>query len=407
MRRLLLPIVFAVVACRGRDASAAPPRRAARDTTADSTRDTTRRDSTRRDPSPDSGRVTRHPMPDSGIVRGLYVNRWASQRASRLHALITIADSTEINALVIDLKDEFGLNFQSTDKGVERNAGNAGHIHQLSALLDTLHAHHIVAIARLVVFKDSVAARLNPQHVIRQPDGKPWRDKKGLTWVDPYDRLIWEYNIKVAEELGRAGFDEIQFDYIRFPEPFKSLPAQQFRDAKGVSKPKALADFLHAACPRIRATGARCTADIFGLVASLPAALEVGQQWSALAPMTDVLLPMVYPSHYPAGAFGAPHPNAAPYLVVHSALTQAHRQDARLGIENAFHVRPWLQAFTLGAPHYGPKEIEEQKRAVYDAGYDSWVLWQPGSEYEHYLPALDAKTEPRRKPFPAETTGRD
>jgi hypothetical protein len=129
---------------------------------------------------------------DSQIVRALYVNRWASQSPKRMRDLIAIADSTEINAFVIDMKDEFGLNFESPDTIVKRNAGKAGRIPHLRELLDTLHAHHILAIARLVTFKDSVAARNNPQHVIRKPDGTPWHDKKGLTWVDPYDHAIWE-----------------------------------------------------------------------------------------------------------------------------------------------------------------------------------------------------------------------
>ncbi len=273
-------------------------------------------------------RPPRKPLADTGIVRALYVNRWASQSAKKMRALIAIADKTEINALVIDMKDEFGLNFESRDTIVSRNAGRAGRLKELVPLLDTLKAHHILAIARVVVFKDSVAARVNPQHVIRKPDGTPWHDKKGLTWVDPYDPSIREYNIRVAEELARLGFDEIQFDYIRFPEPYASLPPQVFKDANGVAKPKALADFFRAACPRIHAAGARCTADIFGMVTSIGGALEVGQQWSELAPVTDVLLPMVYPSHYPHGSFGIAHPNSEPYLVVdqrdHGRASQGH-----------------------------------------------------------------------------------
>ena len=123
-------------------------------------------------------------MADTGIVRALYVNRWALQSAKKMRALIAIADKTEINALVIDMKDEFGLNFESRDTIVSRNAGGApAACKKLVPLLDTLKAHRILAIARVVVFKDSVAARVNPQHVIRKPDGTPWHDKKGLTWV--------------------------------------------------------------------------------------------------------------------------------------------------------------------------------------------------------------------------------
>ncbi|HET7563410.1 MAG TPA: putative glycoside hydrolase [Gemmatimonadaceae bacterium] len=338
-----------------------------------------------------------HRMADPGIVRGLYVNRWAAQSPKRMRELIAIADSTEINALVIDMKDEFGLNFEPTDPLVARNAGNAGHVANLRALIDTLKAHNIMPIARLVTFKDSVTARANPEHTIRTADGSEWKDKKGLTWVNPYDKDVWEYNIRVAEEVARLGFAEIQFDYIRFPEPYKSLPPQVFPGQDGVPKAVALANFFKAACPRIHALGARCTADIFGLVTSIRGALEVGQQWETLSQVTDVLLPMVYPSHYPSGAFGLSHPDSEPYKVIDAAISSARERDTKLGIDDAGHVRPWLQAFTLGSPRYGPAELSEEKRAVYDAGYDGWVMWNPGSEYEIYRPALERETVSRRK----------
>jgi hypothetical protein len=386
-------MILLAAACR-RDASAMP-----RDTLRDSAhtvKHDTLRDSTHAAPKA----AARAAPPDTGIVRALYVNRWASQSEKKMRGLIAIADSTEINGLVIDMKDEFGLNFDSKDTSVSRYAGHGGRAKHLAALLDTLKAHHILAIARVVVFKDSVTARLAPQHVIRKPDGTPWHDKKGLAWVDPYDHEIWEYNTRVAEELARMGFDEIQFDYIRFPEPYASLPPQVFKDANGVPKPKALAAFLKSACTRIHAQGARCTADIFGMVTSIGGALEVGQQWSELAPEADVLLPMVYPSHYPHGSFGVAHPNAAPYLIVDSAISSAHRKNIKLGIASPIHVRAWLQAFTLGAPHYGAAEIAEQKKGVYSAGYDSWVMWSPGSEYQAFVPALEKSTVSRKKAFP-------
>ncbi|HEU5478578.1 MAG TPA: putative glycoside hydrolase [Candidatus Tumulicola sp.] len=338
-------------------------------------------------------------LDDTTIVRALYVNRWASQSPRRMRQLIALADSTEINALVIDMKDEFGINYESTDPVVERNAGHGGRIPHLAELLDTLRAHRIRPIARLVVFKDSVAARVNPDHVIHQPNGQPWRDKKGLTWVDPYDTTIWDYDIRVAEEMAQLGFAEVQFDYIRFPEPYPSLPPQVFRDANGLTKPQALARFLEAACPRVRKAGALCTADIFGLVTTVPGALEVGQQWEPLSPRLDVLLPMVYPSLYPHGAFGLALPNANPYQVIYDATSRAHERDLKLQIASSAHVRPWLQAFTLGKPRYGAHELEEEKRAVYDAGYDSWTLWNPGSLYEAFVPALEKTTVSRKKPF--------
>ncbi len=331
------------------------------------------------------------------VVRALYVNRFAAQSATKMRRLIQMADETEINALVIDMKDEFGLNYKPANAEWGKNAGTAGVVRNLPALLDTLRAHKILPIARLVVFKDSVTARLNPGHTIRQQDGSVWRDKKGLAWVNPYDRKIWEYNIGVAEELAKMGFSEIQFDYIRFPEPYKSLPPQVFPGHSGESKPDALAAFLKQANARMDKVGARTTADIFGLVTTVGGPLEIGQWWEKVSPVVDVVLPMVYPSHYPRGDLGLAVPNAEPYKVLNISLSRARKRDAKLGITQGEHVRPWLQAFTLGKPPYGPAEIEAQKRGTYDAGYDGWVLWSPGSKYEPFLPALEKTLVSRKK----------
>ncbi len=346
-------------------------------------------------PAPAAAPMT---VSDSLIVRGLYVNRFAAQSSKRMKQLIQIADETEINAFVIDIKDEFGLNYASADPTVSRNAGKGGVIPNLKALLDTLKAHHILAIARIVVFKDSVTARVNPEWTIRKQDNSIWRDKKGLAWVNPFYRELWDYNIKVAEEAVRLGFGEVQFDYIRFPEPYKSLPQQVFPGQGTQIKEQALAEYLKLAHARLSKLGARTTADIFGLVTTVPGALEVGQHWELLAPVTDVLLPMTYPSHYPPGSFGIAHPNAEPYKTIFIAIEKAHERNVKLGLTGE-RVRPWLQAFTLGKPPYGPDQIREQKRAVYDAGYDGWVLWHPGSKYEPFVSALEKTTVSHKKPF--------
>ena len=349
--------------------------------------------------------VPEHPTPpalDSLIkgtlpARGLYVYRFAAN-TRRLKHLIGIADSTEINALIIDMKDEFGLNYESSDPMVKKNAGTQVKAHNLRALVDTIRAHGILPVARIVVFKDSVTARNNPDHTIRKADGTAWHDKKGQTWVNPYANAIWEYNFRVAEEAIRMGFGEIQFDYIRFPEPYKSLPPQVFPEQNGRSKPQVLAEFLTAARNRFAKLGVRTTADIFGLVTTVGGTLEVGQKWEPIAQSVDVVLPMVYPSHYPPGSFQLPHPNADPYNVIHIAISRARERDEKIGITGD-HVRPWLQAFSIGMPKYGAHELEEQKRAVYDSGYDGWVLWEPGSRYDKFLPGLE-KTFVSRKKVP-------
>jgi len=348
----------------------------------------------------DSGALSPSPSaqtPPSDAVRALYVNRWASQSRKRMAKLVATADSTEINALVIDMKDEFGLNYATKNPEFAKNAGTASKISNVTALIDTLKAHKILPIARIVVFKDSVTARVHPDWTIRRGDNSIWRDKKGIAWVNPYHKELWDYNIGVAEELVKLGFGEIQFDYIRFPEPYPSLPKQVFPNSGDLSKPAALAAYLKDAKTRLNKLGVRSTADIFGLVTTVGGALEVGQDWEKISPVVDVVLPMVYPSHYPRGSLGVPYPNADPYKIIHIAISRARERDKKLGVSEAEHIRPWLQAFTLGKPPYGADQLREQKKAVYESGYDGWVMWNPGSIYDVYLPALEKTFESRKK----------
>jgi hypothetical protein len=332
----------------------------------------------------------------------LYLNRYAVLVSRKFHRLLALADSTEINALVVDMKDEEGLAYRSANPAYAAMAGGEPKVPNVRALTDSIRAHGLLPIARIVVFKDSVAARVHPEWTMRRPDGSVWRDHKGQAWVDPHNRGLWDYNIGVAEELVRLGFGEVQFDYIRFPEPYRSLPRQVFPADRGQPKPDAIAEFLRTANGRLDALGARTTADVFGLVTTVRGALEVAQDWEKLAPVTDVLLPMVYPSHYPRGSFGLARPNAEPYRVVHVAVRRARERNVALGVRGAEHVRPWLQAFSLGQPPYGAEELRQQKQAVYDAGYDGWVLWHPGSKYEPFEAGLErGPLVSRKKSAPA------
>jgi hypothetical protein len=403
MRRTLLAVCV-VTACT---ASADPPNRTpARDRTADGSVESARAipvASVGKTPATSASRIERSGQsvakskdPEPTIVRALYVNRWATQSHRRMAKLIAAADSTEINALVLDMKDEFGLNYKSQNPEFRKTAGTAA-MANIPALLDTLKKHNILPIARIVVFKDSVTARVHPEWTIRRTDGSIWRDKKGIAWVNPYHKELWDYNIGVAEELVKMGFGEVQFDYIRFPEPYPSLPKQVFPGAENVSKPEALAEYLKEAKTRLNKLGVRSTADIFGLVTTVRGALEVGQDWEKISPNVDVVLPMVYPSHYPHGELGIARPNAEPYKVIVTSISRAHERDKKLGIAEHEHVRPWLQAFTLGKPEYGAEQLEAEKKAVYDSGYDGWVMWNPGSIYDVYMPALEKTLVSRKK----------
>jgi hypothetical protein len=381
MRSFIISTLAAIVLA---GCGSTPANAAQQDRDSTSSRDTVRAD---------SAQDTTH------IVRALYINRWKAQTWTSMSHYVKIADSTEINALVIDMKDEFGLNYHTANKEFARNAGTANKIANVKGLLDSLKAHHILAIARMVVFKDSVTAREHPEWTIKTADGSSWRDKQGLTWVNPYEQALWEYNIGVAEELVKLGFGEIQFDYIRFPEPYTSLAKQVFPDSKGVEKPDVLAAFLKEARARIGALGVRTTADVFGFVTTTRGPLEVGQWWEKLAPNADVLLPMVYPSHFPRGSLGIEHPNTEPYKTIKISIDSARVRDSVLHITLPEHVRPWIQAFTLpkSKPVYGPDEIKAQKQAIYDAGYDGWTLWSAGSHYDPFIPALEKTLVSRKK----------
>lgn len=331
------------------------------------------------------------------VIRALYLNRFAPQSASKMRHLFAIADSTEINGFVIDMKDEFGLNYRSSNPQLRKNAGSShGMVGNVKRLVDSVKAHGLVPIARIVAFKDPVAAQVNPEWTIRREDSSVWLDKEGLAWVNAHHRAVWEYNLAVAEELVSLGFEEIQWDYIRFPEPYRSLPKQVFPGATK-SKPDALAAFLQLAQQRLSKLGVRNTADVFGLVTTVRGALEVGQHWEKISPHVDVILPMPYPSHYPRGAFGIARPNAEPYKVLKTALDTARVRDEKLGITKAEHVRPWIQAFSIGQPPYGAEQVKAQMEAIYDAGYDGWVLWSPGSKYDAFVPAFERELVSRKK----------
>jgi hypothetical protein len=157
-----------------------------------------------------------------------------------------------------------------------------------------------------------------------------------------------------------------------------------------------LAEFLTAARARMSKLGVKTTADIFGLVTTVGGPLEVGQLWEPIAKSVDVILPMTYPSHYPHGSFGIAHPNAEPYQVVHIAISRARERNEKIGLTGE-RVRPWVQAFSLGLPKYGPEQINEQKRAIYDSGFDGWVLWEPGSRYDPFIPAFEKTLVSRKK----------
>jgi hypothetical protein len=323
--------------------------------------------------------------PPAPPVKALYVNAWAFG-SSKLWHLVRLADSTEINAFVVDVKDDTGCLLYASEVQVARDVGATRCVRarDARARLDTLRAHAIYAIARIVVAKDPLLAEHRPQWSVKHRDGGLWRDRIGSAWVDAYNDSVWIYAAQLAEEAVRLGFDEVQFDYVRFPdEPREMMATAIFPSRRpGETQRAAVRASVAMLVQRLEPLGVPVTFDIFGLTASATGDLGIGQVWEDFITVADVVLPMVYPSHYYRGSYGYERPNANPYAIVKNALGEALAR-SRPHAKSAT-IRPFLQAFTLGRrlPRYTPHEIREQVRAAEELGITSWVLWNPRSVYQ-------------------------
>ncbi len=320
------------------------------------------------------------PMP----VRAIYVNAWAfgSQKYERLLQLV---DGTEVNSLVIDVKADTGfLTYRSeVPTAREIGANSQQRARDVRRRLAMAQARGLHTIARIVVAKDPLLATRKPEWAIRHRDGGLWRDRGGHAWVDAFQDSVWIYAAQLAEEAVVMGFAEIQYDYVRFPDepPSRRASAVFGARSQGESSRQGVAHGLGILAERTRALKVPFTIDVFGLTTTATGDLGIGQVWEDLVQVADAVLPMVYPSHYNRGEYGFAHPNSEPYGVIHRALTDATRRSARMGRPTA-EIRPYLQAFTLGAPAYGPEHVRAQIRAGEDLGVTSWVLWNPRSVYE-------------------------
>lgn len=334
---------------------------------------------------PDSIRRPAMPLvPTPTEVRGLYVNRWAA-RGDRMWELVDLARRTEVNALVIDVKDDRGLVLYRSTVPLAREIG-ADTLQPLSwrrvrAVLDSMRAGGIYPIARIVVAKDPLLANARREWAIkaRADTAKAWLDKNGRPWLDAHQHGVWQYAADLAREAVNLGFSEVQFDYVRFPDDKRLVRDAAFPLAAGRVRAQVIREELGFLKRELAPLGIPVTADVFGLTSTDTTDMGIGQKWEMFVDQVDVVLPMMYPSHYAPGTYGFGSPNAHPYGVIDHGLKDAKRRSA--GIANAARVIPWYQDFTLGAPRYGAPEVRAQMKAGYDNGIMSWVLWNPGSRY--------------------------
>ena len=349
-----------------------------------------------------ASRVT--PMRRPDVVRGLYVNRWAVLDG-RVWNLVAVARTTEVNALVIDVKDDRGYVLYPSSVPLARRIGadttNPVPMARVRALLDTMRANGIYPIARIVVAKDPLlASAVREWAVQRRSDSTAWLDKDGNPWLDPHQRGVWAYAADLAAEAVAIGFSEVQFDYVRFPDEPRILREARFPLANGRPRDRVIHEQLAYMRSRMASLHVPMAIDVFGLTTSDTSDMGIGQRWEQFADEADVVLPMTYPSHYSAGMYGLPSPNAAPYETIDRALRDAKARNAKM--IRAPDIVPWYQDFTLGEPAYGAEQIRAQMQAGYDNGIRSWILWNASSKYtvEALKPAIlaaDEEASPRHK----------
>ena len=312
-------------------------------------------------------------------VRGVYATGWMAGSTKWLDRMIQFIDRTEINSLVVDVKDDTGTLSYPSEVALARESGaSMTKIADPRALLAKLHARRIYPIARIVVFKDPLLAKYKPEWAVRDTGGGLWQDRKGLNWVDPNNRGVWDYVIAIAKEAAAMGFQEIQFDYVRFTSD-GDLKRCVYPFSDGKLKQDVIQEFLQYARAELKPYRIPVSADIFGLTTSAPDDLGIGQYFEKIAASVDVVCPMVYPSHYALGTFGLKNPDLNPYKTVYHGVSDAKKRLLKSG--EAAKLRPWLQDFSLGN-YYGREQIQAQIKAVMDAGVSEWIFWNPSCRYQ-------------------------
>lgn len=314
-------------------------------------------------------------------VKALYLTFWgASNHSPRLQKALHIIETTKINAVVVDVKNEYGSTLFLTDFQQANNYG--AHLKRtnkdIQKFMQKLKKRNIYTIARIVTFKDELQASNNYEYAIKKNDANKsvWRNHDGMAWVDPYDDRSHKYAIRMAEEAAKVGFDEINFDYVRFPAKQGLCLLEENTQANRI---KAIGRFLDQAQNKLRKYGVFISVDIYGNVCWSKDDNGIGQTIESLAKHTDYICPMLYPSGFASGSFGKEYPAKHPYIVIYRSI--ANIQD-RI---DPVRVRPWLQYFkdyTRSKVAYEKKEIQQQIQASEDANTSGWMLWSPSSKYD-------------------------
>lgn len=315
--------------------------------------------------------------------QAVYLSVYGIASATLRDAAVSLRETNRINALVIDVKGDRGMTpYRSAAReaiGAASRTGPRGPlVRDFSSMIAQLHRNGFYLIARIVVFKDDPLASAHPEWAVHDTLGHVWRDREHLQWVDPFSRAVWEHNLDVAEEAARLGFDEIQFDYVRFPDAAGlrfALPNTR------ANRTAAIVGFLQAARARLVPYNVFVAADIFGYVCWNLDDTAIGQQIETLGDSLDYISPMLYPSGFTWGLPGCTNPVADPGQIVRRSLAEARQRTGLPGVR----FRPWLQAFrdyAFDHSDFDAVKVRAQIDAANAAGTDGWMLWNPRNRYD-------------------------
>ncbi len=308
-------------------------------------------------------------------VKGIYVSGWAAG-SKIMDGLIELVNNSVINTMVIDIKDQDGyLSYYSNVPVANEIGANKRKVKNIQALINKLQKRGIYTIARIAVFKDILLSSKREDLSLWLYNSDTDQTYPSNNWVDPSIKEVWDYNIMLAREAVQIGFDEIQFDYIRYP----ALGNGDIQVVKpeNTSKSTIINQFSQYARNELSDLGVPLSTDVFGLTTTVKDDLGIGQNFTEIANIINIISPMIYPSHYSEGVYGIKFPESEPYNVIRCSLTDAKKKV--IGNSN-IKIRPWLQDFSM-KHKYTYKEVLEQIKAVEDLGIKEWLLWNPSSRY--------------------------
>ncbi len=321
-------------------------------------------------------------------LKAIYMTSWVAGTPNWRSELVNFITKTEINSIVIDIKDYSGkVAFDTKSWLVDKVGSEEIRIKDLKEFIKELHNNNIYAIARITVFQDPYYAKYNPAIAVKTSSGENWKDRKGLMYIDPSSEEFLNYIVEISKEAEKTGFDELNFDYIRFPSDgnMKDIifPISQKSTSTPVSnssvKEVLLERFFKSLREKLIDIGIPMSADIFGMTMTNYDGLNIGQILERIEPYFDYVSPMVYPSHYPATFQGFQNPAEHPYEIVKYSMSKGAKRMI-MASSSPLKLRPWLQDFDLGAV-YDATKVRAQIQATYDSELTSWMIWDPSNKY--------------------------